>query len=304
MRRRRKGNSGDTLIWLSVIILGAFGFCAICAPLITNYGPNEQVLRDRLLPPAWSEGGDAAHLLGTDDLGRDLYTRVIYGTRTSFAIAILTVLIAGSIGVLLGLLSGYFPKVDTVVMRLADIQLSFPGMLLALAIVAVIGGGFTNLILVMAITTWVQFARVVRAEVLAIRRSDYVLAAQTLGVGNLRLLIRHVLPNIIAPVVTIATYQIASAITAEASFSYLGLGIDPTTPSWGNILRSGQLYMNTAWWISVFPGVCILLMVIAINLLGDALRDYLDPKSVATRKKDVEEIQPVRPQVEGDVADG
>ena len=274
-----KRHMGSAVGWMASILLLCFILCAIFAPLLAPYGENEMDIMNRLKPPAWCEGGSTKHLLGTDELGRDLLSRLIYGSRSSILVGVLAALMAGSIGVATGLLAGYFPKFDAVLMRLADIQLAFPSMLLALAIIAVFGGGFMKLILVLGVTGWGSYARIVRSQVLSLRTSDYVMAAQTVGVGPVRLLLRHILPNAIGPVITIATFQVASAILSEASLSFLGVGIPPTTATWGNILHSGQLYMSTAWWISVFPGVCILLIVIAINILGDVLNLYMDPYS-------------------------
>lgn len=279
MLRKLKRHMGSGVAWFAVAVLGLFILCAVFAPVIAPYGENQQNIMKRLKPPSWCEGGSADYPLGTDDLGRDILTRLIYGSRSSILVGVLAALLSGGIGISLGLLAGYFKKIDAVLMRLADIQLAFPSMLLALAIIAVLGGGFFKLILVLGITGWVSYARVVRSEVLSLRTSDYVLAAQTCGVGTARILFVHILPNVIGPALTIMTFQVASAIISEASLSFLGLGISPTTATWGNILQSGQLYMTTAWWISLFPGLCIMLIVVAINILGDVLGDYLDPNT-------------------------
>lgn len=274
-----KRHMGSSVAWIALGVLLVFVLCSIAAPLITPYEPNEQNIMERLMPPAWCEKGSWEHPLGTDELGRDMLARLLYGSRSSILVGVLTALVSGGLGISLGLLAGYFPKADAVIMRVADIQLAFPSMLLALAIVAILGGGFFKLILVLGITGWVSFSRVIRSEVLSIRTSDYVLAAQTVGVRQGRILFRHILPNIIAPAVTISTFQIATAIISESSLSFLGLGIPPTTPTWGNMLHAGQLHMDSAWWISLFPGICIMLIVLSINLLGDVLRDYMDPKT-------------------------
>ena len=270
---------GSWVAWVAVGILLIFILSAIFAPIIVSYGQNQQNIINRLKPPAWIDGGSPEHILGTDELGRDMLTRIVYGSRSTIMVGILTALVSGGIGITMGLLSGYFRKLDMVIMRIADIQLAFPSMLLALAIIAVLGGGFFKLVLVLGITGWVQFARVVRSEVLSIRTSEYIMAAQTVGVGSFRILVKHILPNIIAPAVTISTAQIAGAILSESSLSFLGLGIPPTTPTWGNMLQSGQLYMASAWWISLFPGLCITLIVLSISLMGDVLRDFMDPKT-------------------------
>lgn len=270
---------GSPIAWVAAGLLLLFVLCAVFAPLLAPYGENEQNIMKRLMPPAWCEGGDTAYPLGTDEVGRDLLTRLMYGSRASILVGVLAALLAGSIGVATGLLAGYFRKFDAVMMRLADIQLACPSMLFALAVIAVFGGGFFKLILVLGITGWVSYSRIVRSQVLSLRTSDYVIAAQTAGVGTARVLFRHILPNAIGPVITIATFQVASSILAESSLSFLGVGIPPTIATWGNILHAGQLYMTTAWWISVFPGVCILLIVVSINILGDVLGTYMDPNS-------------------------
>ncbi len=279
MHKAIKRHMGSAVAWGALGILVVFAVCSLLAPVLTPYEANAQDIMNRLVPPAWCAGGSLEHLLGTDELGRDMLARLLYGSRSSILVGVLTAMLSGGLGVTLGLLSGYFPKADAVIMRIADIQLAFPSMLLALAIVAVLGGGFFKLVMVLGITGWVSFSRVIRSEVLSIRTSDYILAAQTVGVGQARILFRHILPNIIAPAVTISTFQIATAIISESSLSFLGLGIPPTTPTWGNMLHAGQLYMDSAWWISLFPGICIMLIVLSINLLGDVLRDYMDPKT-------------------------
>ncbi len=275
VRRRRV----SLLAWLSSAILVLFVLIAIFAPLIAPHLPNDQNLTKRLLPPAWSQGGNSTFLFGTDDLGRDILSRVLYGSQVSISIGVLAALLSGVLGTVIGLFSGYFAKVDDVMMRLADIQLAFPTILLALAVVAVVGGGFEKLVLILGITGWVSYARVIRSQVLSIKQTEYIMAAQTVGARDTRILFRHILPNIVAPAVTIGTFQVASAIIAESSLSFLGLGIPVNIPTWGNMLHQGQVYVETAWWMTVFPGICIMLVVLAINLLGDAFRDYMDPKT-------------------------
>jgi len=270
---------GSWVAWVAIGILLIFTLAAIFAPFLASFGMNEINLHNRLRPPAWMEGGSWDHPLGTDELGRDMLTRLLFGSRSTILVGILTALVSGSIGITMGLLSGYFRKLDMVLMRIADIQLAFPSMLLALAIIAVLGGGFLRLVMVLGVTGWVGYARVVRSEVLSIRTSEYIMAAQTVGVGSFRILVKHILPNIVAPAVTISTAQVAGAILAESSLSFLGLGIPPTIPTWGNMLQSGQLFMGSAWWISMFPGICITLIVLSISLMGDVLRDYMDPKT-------------------------
>jgi len=270
---------GNYLTLFSFGILAVFLLIAVTAPFIAPHDPNMQNLLTRLKPPAWMDGSVPGYALGTDNLGRDILSRVIYGSRVSILVGVMAMLISGVIGTIVGLLSGYYRIVDSIVMRIADIQLAFPTILLALAIVAVLGGGLTNLIVVLGITGWVPYARVIRSEVLSMRSNDFVVAAQTIGVSDARLLFRHILPNIYAPIITIGTFQVASAIIAESSLSFLGLGVPVNIPSWGSILSQGQLYIGSAWWMTVFPGISIMLIVLAINILGDSLRDRFDPKS-------------------------
>jgi peptide/nickel transport system permease protein len=270
---------GSVFTWLSFVLLLVFLLFAIFGPLLAAHGPNAQNLTSRLKPPVWLSGSVQGYMLGTDHLGRDIFSRILYGSRVSLLVGVLAVCVSGILGSIIGLLSGFYNIMDQIMMRIADIQLAFPTILLALAIVAVLGGGMSNLILVLGITGWVPYARVVRSQVLSIQSNDFIVAAQTIGASDFRILFRHILPNIYAPIITIATFQVASAIIAESSLSFLGLGVPVNVPSWGNMLSQGQLYMSSAWWISVFPGICIMLVVLSINILGDAIRDYLDPKT-------------------------
>ncbi|MEV6262842.1 ABC transporter permease [Streptomyces sp. NPDC051784] len=254
--------------------------CALLAPLIAPADPNAQNLLERLQPPAWQHGGSAAHLLGTDQLGRDLLSRVIHGTRVSLLVGAGAALLAGVIGTLIGLASGYFGGVvDRVLMRIADVQLAFPAILLALAIVGFLGSGLWYVILVLGVTGWVSYARVVRSEVLSLRTRDFITEARAIGVGDAVIMRRHLLPNVMAPLATIGTLHVAAAIVAEASLSYLGLGVPKETVTWGSMLADGQLYLGTAWWVAVFPGVALMLTSLAVNITGDALRDVADPKA-------------------------
>ncbi len=274
-----KRHFGNPISWLSMAIFVFFVLVAIFAPLVAPHAPNEQDLTKRLLPPAWSEGGNHAFLFGTDELGRDILSRVIYGSQVSISVGVLAALLSGAFGTIIGLFSGYYSKIDDVMMRLADVQLAFPTILLALTVVAVVGGGFEKLVLILGITGWVYYARIIRSEVLSIKQSEYIIAATTLGIGDGRILFVHILPNIFAPAVTVATFQVASAIITESTLSFLGLGIPVNIPSWGNMLQQGQLYIESAWWLTVFPGICIMLVVLSVNLLGDVLTDYMNPKT-------------------------
>ncbi|GAA2325374.1 ABC transporter permease [Streptomyces kunmingensis] len=254
--------------------------CALFAPLIAPADPNTQDLLARLKPPAWQHGGSSAHLLGTDQLGRDLLARVIYGTRVSLLVGAGAALLAGVLGTLAGMAAGYFGGwTDRILMRLADVQLAFPAILLALAVVGFVGSGLWYVILVLGITGWVSYARVVRSEVLSLRTREFVTEAHAIGVRHTTIMRRHLLPNVTAPLATIGTLHVAAAIVAEASLSYLGLGVPKETVTWGAMLADGQLYLGTSWWVAVFPGIALMLTSLAVNITGDALRDVADPKA-------------------------
>ncbi|WP_329458143.1 ABC transporter permease [Streptomyces sp. NBC_01497] len=264
----------------ALAVLAVMLIAAVCAPLIAPADPNAQDLLMRLKPPAWEHGGSSAHLLGTDQLGRDMLSRVIYGTRVSLLVGASAALLAGVVGTLVGLASGYLGGwPDKVLMRLADVQLAFPAILLALAIVGFLGSGLWYVILVLGFTGWVSYARVVRSEVLSLRSRDFVTEARAIGASDPAIMRRHLLPNVMAPLATIGTLHIAAAIVAEASLSYLGLGVPKETVTWGSMLADGQLYLGTSWWVAVFPGVALMLTSLAVNITGDALRDVADPKA-------------------------
>ncbi|MFI6345494.1 ABC transporter permease [Streptomyces sp. NPDC050560] len=264
----------------ALVVLALLLVAAVFAPLIAPADPNAQDLLARLRPPAWERGGSGAHLLGTDQLGRDMLSRVIYGTRVSLLVGASAALLAGVIGTVVGLASGYLGGwPDRVLMRLADVQLAFPAILLALAIVGFLGSGLWYVILVLGITGWVSYARVVRSEVLSLRSRDFVVEARAIGVTDTAIMRRHLLPNVMAPLATIGTLHIAAAIVAEASLSYLGLGVPKETVTWGSMLADGQLYLGTSWWVAVFPGVALMVTSLAVNITGDALRDVADPKA-------------------------
>jgi peptide/nickel transport system permease protein len=252
---------------------------AVTAPLLTRHDPATVDIRNLLAPPIWAEGGQRAHLLGTDHLGRDVFSRLAYGARISLTVGLSAVSVAGAFGVTLGLVAGYYGGwIDDVIMRLADFELAFPFILLAIAVLAVLGPGLTKVILVLGLTGWAQYCRLSRAQVLGLRETEFVEAARTLGASTTRILTRHILPNILAPIIVIASFSVAGVIIAEASLSFLGLGVPPSVPSWGGMLAEGRTYMERAWWLVTFPGLALMLAVLSINVLGDTLRDALDPR--------------------------
>jgi peptide/nickel transport system permease protein len=262
------------LVVLVLLVLAAAG-----ADVVAPHDPNAQDLLIRLQPPAWMPGGDGSHLLGTDDLGRDVLSRVIYGSRVSLLVGIAAALISGVAGAIVGLLAGSQGGwTDRVLMRLADVQLAFPALLVALAVVAFLGSGLWIVIAVLGVTNWVSYARVVRSAVVSLREREFVLEARAIGVGPVTIMRRHLLPNVMAPLATVATLNVAAAILAESALSFLGLGVPADVPTWGSMLSEGQLYLGTSWWIAVFPGIALLLTALAINVAGDALRDATDPK--------------------------
>jgi peptide/nickel transport system permease protein len=262
----------------AIVLLGVIG-TAVFANYLAPHEPNKQRLIARFKPPVWVEGGNTTYPLGTDNVGRDILSRIIHGSRISLVVGICAVGVSMLIGVTLGLLSGFIGgRVDATIMGMVDIMLAFPQIILAFAMVAVLGPGIGNIILVLGLTGWERYARVVRAEVLALREREFVQAARALGVSTGRILFRHVMPNTFSSVIVMATLQTAQAILAEAALSFLGLGTGLTYPSWGQMIALGRDYVNVAWWISTLPGLAILLTVLAINLVGDRARDVLDPR--------------------------
>jgi ABC-type dipeptide/oligopeptide/nickel transport system permease subunit len=251
---------------------------AIFAPVISPHDPLQVNIRHRLAPPAWMEGGALQHPLGTDQVGRDLLSRMIYGGRASLVISVISVLLAASIGVPLGLSAGYFGgRLDWTIMTIINVVLTFPFVLLALAVIAVLGPSVVNMIIVLGVAGWPIYARVIRAETLALRDREFVIASRALGTSHLRIVFRQIFPNLVSAIVVIATLQVAQVIVLESFLSFLGLGIKPPTPAWGNMLGEGRLYMLNSWWIATFPGLAIFVATLAINLMGNALRDWLDP---------------------------
>jgi peptide/nickel transport system permease protein len=251
---------------------------AVLAPWAAPKDPFAVDVRHRLAPPAWMAGGTSENLLGTDQVGRDLFSRVIYGGRISLVVGVSAVLISASLGVLLGLDAGYVAGwTDAVIMTIINIMLTFPFILLALAVIAVLGPSLFNMIIVLGVTGWPLYARVVRAETRSIIERDFIAASRALGLGHLRMVFRQILPNLSSTIVVIASLDVARVIILESFLSFLGLGVQPPTPAWGNMLGEGRVYMLNSWWIATFPGLAIFVTTLAINLMGNALRDWLDP---------------------------
>jgi peptide/nickel transport system permease protein len=265
--------------WGPVVLIVLFVLAAIFAPLIAPYDPNAQNLLGRMRSPG-TVSRSFYYLLGSDELGRDLLSRLIYGARVSLSVAFASVILSGTVGVLLGMLAGYLRGwVEVIVMRVVDVFLSIPAILLAIITVAVLGPGLINVIVVLALTRWPRYARVAYGQTLGIANMPYVRLATFMGAGPLRILFRHILPNIIGAVTVVATLEFGLMVLFEAGLSFLGLGVQPPTASWGAMLSTGRNYLATAWWIATFPGVCLFLLILAINLIGDNLRDRFDPRS-------------------------
>ena len=262
-----------------LVIVVLFIVAAILAPWISPHDPIETALYDQLQPPAWAEGGSAKHLLGTDDLGRDILSRIIWGARVSLLVAVVSVSLAFVCGTMIGSLSGYYKgTLDNVVMRIMDIILSFPYILLAIVVVAYLGPSLRNAMIAIGITYVPRFARIVRGSVLEECEKDYVLAARSIGAGNLRIVFLEILPNCLGPLIVQTTLSFASAVLDAAALSFLGLGAQPPTPEWGAMIAHSRSLILRASWVMTFPGIAILLAVLGFNLLGDGLRDALDPR--------------------------
>ncbi|MEE8419464.1 MAG: ABC transporter permease [Dehalococcoidales bacterium] len=273
---------------IPVTILSTMAIMAIFADLawlgfpdigLAPYDPLKQVLRDRLMPPFFAEGGSTAHLLGTDKLGRDTLSRVIFGARISLSVSVLVILITSSIGTVLGIVAGYLGgRTEAFLMRITDISIAFPAILVAMLLVVSMGPSFTTVVLAISILGWAGYARLIRGETLKLREADFVAQARIIGSSPVRIMLRHIFPNIVNPLIIIMTLQIGLLILVEAALSFLGVGIPPPAPSWGNMVNDGRNLIDLAWWISTFPGIAIGLVVLSGNFLGDWLRDKLDPK--------------------------
>ncbi|NDV18424.1 ABC transporter permease subunit [Pseudodesulfovibrio sp. JC047] len=261
------------LLIIGGLFVGLMSMAAVFAPILAPFDPNFINVDALLLPPS------TTHLMGTDALGRDVFSRILFGGRVSLWVGFVAVGIATSIGLVLGLVAGYFGRfVDEIIMRAVDVMLCFPSFFLILAVIAFLEPSLTNIMIVIGLTGWMGVARLVRAETLTIRERDYVLAARAAGAGSFRIIFKHIMPNAIGPVLVSATLGVAGAILTESSLSFLGLGVQPPDASWGNMLMEGKEVLGIAWWLSVFPGLAILFTVLGYNLLGESLRDLLDPR--------------------------
>jgi peptide/nickel transport system permease protein len=261
------------------IYLG-FVLLAILAPALAPADPQEQNLLDRLKPPAWMAGGTTDHLLGADNLGRDILSRLMNGAQVSLEVAVGVVVLSGVVGIGLGTISGYAAgKVDYFIQKVVEVFWAIPSLIMAIAILTFLGQSLPNLILALCVQRWIYYCRVVRGEALTVRQREFMTAARVIGAGDVRIMLRHLLPNLIPSSLVIATFSMATAIISEASLSFLGLGVPPTIPTWGTMLSDGRNYISTAPWLCIFPGLAIFLVVLGMNLLGDGLRDVLDPRA-------------------------
>jgi peptide/nickel transport system permease protein len=273
--RRFRRNPGAIIGAVMVVAVLA---AALLAPLVSPFAPGHVDLLQRLAPPTWL-GGHGGHLLGTDGVGRDVLSRIIYGARISLLVGVGATVISVVIGVTLGVCAGYFGGIlDDLLMRFGDMWLAFPFILLALTVMAVLGSGLWKLLAIMGIGGWVGYARIVRSEILVIKELDFVQAARAVGAPNRTLIMKHILPNAISSIIVLAALQVATNVLVEAGLTYLGLGVDPTIPTWGGMLADGRVYVTTAWWVALFPGLAITWTVMGFNLLGDWLREELDPQ--------------------------
>lgn len=276
-QRKQKRKILKAVPFASILLL--LLLAAIFAPLLAPHDPNTQNLLARLKAPGAIIRNNL-YLLGSDELGRDLFSRLIYGARVSMLVAVSSVLLSGTVGTVLGMLAGYVRgQTETIIMRLTDVFLSIPAILLAIITVAIIGPGLFNLVFVLALTRWPRYARVAYGQTLAVSNMPYVRLSRFMGAGTAHILWKHILPNILGAIIVVATLEFGLMVLFEAGLSFLGLGVQPPTASWGAMLSMGRNYLSTAWWIAVFPGICLFLLVLSANMLGDQLRDHFDPKS-------------------------
>ena len=263
----------------SLVVLALLIVAAVFAPLLTPHSPTEGELQDRLVPPMWQAGGSPDHPLGTDRQGRDILARIIYGTRVSLSVSLLAIFVAGSIGVIVGLVAGYFGGwLDAVLMRLTDVALSLPAILIALVLAVVLGASFVNVIAVIGLVLWPRYARQVRGEARSLMQQEFVALARIAGCSPLRIMLVHLFPNLVPSLLVLATLQVGDVIIFESTLSFLGVGLPPPLPAWGLMVADGRTLITTAWWVAVLPGLAIMFTVLGMNLLGDWTRDRLDPK--------------------------
>lgn len=278
-RSRSRAKSLMQFPVIPVIIISTLILTSIFATFLAPYPPNEQSLPNRLKPPFWAEGGSTRYILGTDLLGRDVLSRLIFGARISLLVAAMGVLASGSIGAILGIVAGFYGgKMDSLIMRACDATFSLPIILLALLLAVVLGPSLANIIYIVGLVLWARYARVVRGEVLSWKEKEFIAYARVAGASSIKIMIRHLFPNIVNTLMVLITFEIGYVILLESALSFLGAGVPPLTPSWGSMVADGRGYIITGWWLSVFSGLAISLVVLALNLFGDWLRDFLDPK--------------------------
>jgi peptide/nickel transport system permease protein len=278
----RPGFSAAALVTSSVAAL--LFVCAVLAPLLAQHDPYIGTLADRLLPPAWLPGGNGAYLLGTDVLGRDILSRLLYGARVSLLVATLAVAGAAIVGSTIGIVAGYIGGwLDAILMRIVDLAISLPMILIALLVGVLVGPSLTNIVVIISLVLWSQFARMARNETLRIVQLQYIDLARTAGCSSLRIVLEHIVPNAAGPLIVLATLQVGTVIIMEASLSFLGVGVPPPAPAWGTMIAEGRSYIVSAWWICIFPGAAVMLTVVVANLLGDELTEALDPGRSARR---------------------
>ena len=265
--------------WIPICIMSVMICMALFAPLLAPYSPIDQALRERLVPPFWLDGGTLGHVLGTDAFGRDVLSRLIYGARVSLLVALLALTAGGGVGLVIGILAGYIGgALDNLLMRLVDAAFTFPAILFALLLAVTMGQGLVTLVIAISLLLWASFARVIRGEVLMLRQRDFVALAKVRGCSSLRIMLTHILPNVLNTFMVLVTLNIGVVIIAEASLSFLGAGIPPPTPTWGLMISEGRGRIADAWWVALIPGFAITLLVLSVNLFGDWLRDRLDPQ--------------------------
>jgi len=265
--------------WICILIIVTMVFMAVFAPLLAPYSPIDQTLRDKLLPPFWLEGGSMKYLLGTDAFGRDILSRLLYGARVSLIVATLALTVGGGVGLVIGIVAGYLGgTVESMLMRLVDAAFTFPAILFALLLAVTMGQGLGTLVIAISLLLWASFARVIRGEVLALKQRDFVALAKVRGCSEPRIMLTHILPNVLSTFMVLVTLNIGVVVIAEASLSFLGAGIPPPTPTWGLMVSEGRGRIAEAWWVSLIPGLAITALVLSVNVFGDWLRDRLDPR--------------------------